>query len=317
MLDPKHLSWLAEVADLGSMSSAAQKLHVTQPTLSRAIKVIEEHVGGKVLERERHGVRPTEIGARLVELGRRIVESKAEAEDIVDLWKDGLDRDLRVGVGTMLATTVMGDFFAEMVKTPPRYGLRVVSATVSRLIERLNTDELDVVLAPERVNHFQEDLTQHRLMEDELAVFAGRQNPITASRGPVSADTLEAQTWMSVGTLSGISGTNQEVFQILGMRSVPSRIAFTGDIVMVLQILRSTNSVCVLPRRLVEVSPQMNDIVSLQTLHRLPARNLAFWSRKRDRDRLELIDFEDKIGAHFRRLTISGNHARQTSLRLY
>ena len=313
MLDPKHLSWLAEVADLGSMSSAAQKLHVTQPTLTRAIKVIEEHVGGKVLERERHGVRPTEIGARLVELGRRIVETKAEAEDIVDLWQDGLDRDLRVGVGTMLATTVMGDFFAELVNTPPRYGLRVVSATVSRLIERLNTDELDVVLAPERVNHFQDDLTQHRLMKDELAVFAGRQNPIVASRESVSADTLEAQTWISVGTLSGISGTNQEVFQILGMRSVPSRIAFTGDIVMVLQILRATNAVCVLPRRLVEMSPQMHDIVAVHTEPSLPARNLAFWSRRQDRDRPELIDFEDKVGSHFERISAPGTHERRLS----
>ena len=300
MLDPKHLYWLAEIADLGSLSSAAQKLNVTQPTLSRAVQVIEEHVGGKVLVRERHGVRPTEIGTRLVEMGRRIVETKAQAEDIVDLWQDGLERDLRVGVGTMLATTVMGSFFAQMVADPPRYALRVVSATVSRLIERLNNDELDVVLAPERVNHFQDDLTQHPLMMDNLGIFAGRQNSLSQKVRRLSAEDLEAQTWISVGALSGISGTNQEVFDALGMRNTPSRIAFTGDVVMVLDILRKTNALCVLPRRLVELSDQMHDIAQVSTDVSLPSRNLAFWSRKGDRDRPEVIDFRIKTESYFR-----------------
>ncbi len=305
MLDPKHLLWLAETAELGSMSAAAQKLHVTQPTLSRAIQVIEGHVGGKVLERERHGVRPTEIGGRLVEMGRKIIETKAQAEDIVDLWQDGLERALHVGVGPMLATTVMGSFFARMVTQRPRYGLRIVSATVFRLIERLNNDELDVVLAPERVNHFQDDLVQYRLMRDELAIFAGRENSISGSRTAVPPEVLEAQTWISVGTFSGISGTNEEIFRILGMRNVPSRIAFTGDTVMVLEILRSTDAVCVLPRRLVELSTQMDDIIAIPTGNPLPTRNLAMWSRKTDRDRPDIINFREKIESYFR--SIVGN----------
>ncbi len=300
MLDPKHLSWLADIADLGSLSSAAQKLNVTQPTLSRAVQVIEEHVGGKVLVRERHGVRPTEIGARLVEMGRKIVETKAQAEDIVDLWQDGLERDLRVGVGTMLATTVMGSFFAQMVADPPRYALRVVSATVSRLIERLNNDELDVVLAPERVNHFQDDLAQHHLMKDNLGIFAGLQNSLALNTRPVPTKELETKQWISVGALSGISGTNQEVFDALGMRNTPSRIAFTGDIVMVLEILRKTDALCVLPRRLVALSDRMHEIALVSTDAPLPSRNLAFWSRKSDRDRPELIDFRAKTEGYFR-----------------
>ena len=59
MIDAKHLLWLAEISDLGSLSRAAEKLNVTQPTLTRAVQVIEAQVGGKVLTRERHGVRPT------------------------------------------------------------------------------------------------------------------------------------------------------------------------------------------------------------------------------------------------------------------
>ena len=298
MLDAKHLLWLAEVVDLGSMTQAAQKLHVTQPTLSRAIQILEEHVGGKVLERERHGVRPTAIGTQLVDLGRRIAATRADAQDAIDLWRSGLDGELRVGVGSMLATTIMGDFFATTVQSQPRYSLRVMSATASRLIELLNEDQLDVVFAPESMNLFQDDLAQHRLMTDRLAVFAGNQNALTKLE-TVSSDLLEREAWISVGALSGISGSNEEVFSRLGMRNVPSTISFTGDITMALQVMKRANALCVLPRKLVGLSAVMQDIVEINTVLELPRRNVAFWSRKKDRDRPELLDLRARVSSFF------------------
>ena len=49
MLDVKHLAWLAEIIELGSMSQAAEKLNVTQPTLSRAVQILESQAGAKLL----------------------------------------------------------------------------------------------------------------------------------------------------------------------------------------------------------------------------------------------------------------------------
>lgn len=98
MLDPKHLYWLSEIVDLGSFSHAAQKLNVTQPTLSRAVQVIESQVGSRVLERKRYGVKPIGIGLRLAEAGRNIAAFRVDAENAVDLWRTGLHREVRLGV---------------------------------------------------------------------------------------------------------------------------------------------------------------------------------------------------------------------------
>ena len=108
-MDPKHLIQLAIVAELGSVTKAARKLNITQPTLSRTIKVIEDRVGGAVLRRGRHGVTTTDIGQRLAEEGRHIMRRTHEAESAVQEWKEGMSGTLRIGVGPMLAVTIMGD----------------------------------------------------------------------------------------------------------------------------------------------------------------------------------------------------------------
>ncbi len=299
MIDAKHLLWLAEISDIGSLSRAAEKLNVTQPTLSRAVQIIEDHVGGRVLIRERHGVRPTQIGERLVAAGREIARSRTSAEDFVDLWRDGLERDLRVGVGPMLAFSVMGQFFSELVQEPPNYALRVVSATASRLIERLNNEELDIVLAPEQISLLQNDLVQSRILEDELGIFGGPENPLFKDTGPVSAKALENQTWISVGALSGIYGSNKEVLEQLGAKNVPSKLSFTGDILMAIEILNNTHSLCILPKKLTELSSFSASLKFLPTATRLPKRNVAMWSRRRDRDRPDVLDFRARLDGYF------------------
>jgi len=308
MLDVKHLAWLAEIIELGSMSQAAEKLNVTQPTLSRAIQILEIQAGAKLLERERYGVRATELGLQLYETATKISEARSQVQETINLWQSGREHELRVGVGTMLASTVMGDFFAGTIDQPPKYGLRVIAATVSRLIELINSEELDVVLAPENVNLFRDDLVPYQLLPDQLALFTGSQNRTLAGTEPVGADTLSKQHWLSVGALSGISGTNEEVFRLLGMSGIPATISFTGDITMAVQIMRKTNAVCVLPRELVGLSQAMAGIREVRMEKALPQRNIAFWSRRKDKDRTNFIDLRRRLTEYFSELR---NHSRQ------
>ena len=302
MLDVKQLAWLAEIIELGSMSQAAEKLNVTQPTLSRAIQTLESQAGAKLLERERYGVRATELGLQLYQTATKIGEARNQVQETINLWQSGREQELRVGVGTMLASTVMGNFFASTIEQPPKYGLRVIAGTVSRLIELINNEELDVVLAPENVNLFRDDLVPRRLLPDQLALFAGSQNKALIGGETVGADILSRQHWLSVGALSGISGTNEEVFRLLGMSGIPATISFTGDITMAVQIMKETHAVCVLPRELVRFSEAMAGIREVRIEQALPQRNIAFWSRRKDKDRTNFIDLKQRLTKYFNAL---------------
>ena len=298
MIDPKHLYWLAEITDLGSFSQAAQKLNMTQPTLSRAVRVIEDQVGSPVLERERYGVRPTRIGQRLAKAGREIAESRMQAENAVDLWKGGQDRELRVGVGPMLAASVMGRFFAELVENRPRYALRVVSATASRLIEQLNDGQLDLVLAPEQINLLQEDLFQHKLFADRLAVFAGPKNPLSKATEAIDPETLADRNWIAIGALSGIYGSQKEIFAGLGTKGTTASVSFTGDVNMAADILMRTDALCIMPRILARLSGVLAEVTEVTLPVVLPSRDVVLWARRAERHRPDILDFQNRLETH-------------------
>ena len=295
MIDPKHLAWLAEIADLGSLSHAARKLNLTQPTLTRVVQIVEDRVGSKVFERERRGMRPTRIGERLVEVGRDILANRSRAEDIVDLWRQGLDRSLRVGVGPVFAASIMGEFFAEVIARRPRYSLFVESATASRLIERLNEGELDIVLAPEQISLFQDDLIQRKLLKDELAIFAGSENPLIRREDLVTSEELEHQTWITVGALSGIYGSTKDVLEQLKVRQVSATISFTGDILMAADILRRTRAICVLPRILTLLSSPLHGIAPINFSGDLPSRDVVLWVRRENYELPDIQDFHSRL----------------------
>ena len=80
----------------------------------------------------------TEIGFRLAESGREILRRSQQAETAIREWKDGQVGEIRIGVGPMLAATLMGDFFSRMVLAPPNYGIKIVCEYAARLVERLH-----------------------------------------------------------------------------------------------------------------------------------------------------------------------------------
>ena len=82
-MDSRTLKQLATIIGSGSLTRAAERLAVTQPTLTRSIQALEDRVGEAVLERSRYGVRPTAIGLRLAEIGNRILEEENQASEVL------------------------------------------------------------------------------------------------------------------------------------------------------------------------------------------------------------------------------------------
>ena len=177
MINARYLSQIAVIADLGSISRAAEHLNVTQPTLSRTVRIVEDSVGAQIFRRHRNGVVPTEIGARLVEEGRAIHDHTAAALQAVEQWKGGLTGSLRIGTGPMMATTFLDDVLVRAVTEKWPFALTVVVRPAAELLGDLAKGDLDVVLAPAKIQAPLENLRYRRLFDDRLAVYASAKDP--------------------------------------------------------------------------------------------------------------------------------------------
>lgn len=283
-MDPKHLLCLSKIVDLGSLSRASVVLGVTQPTLSRIVKSIEDRVGAPVLRRGRYGVTPTEIGEQLAKEGRAILSRSNAARDAVERWQLGQTSEMRLGVGPMLAATVMGDFFASTGIRKWRFPLHVVVEYAARLIEALNQDQLDAAVLPSQLTLHQERLVQMPLFKDRLAVIASNKGRFKGHVGPVPLEELAQLPWVETAAVSGLFGAAREEFAHLGLAKQAPILSTRGDVSIALRVIAETDAIGFLPEKLMSRDAATGTGI-LEVDLELPQRDIAFWTHKSKQDR--------------------------------
>lgn len=295
-MDPRLLKQLALIVRYGSLSRAAERLNVTQPTLTRAVQIIENQVGGPVLIRTSNGVRPTEIGTRLAEVGERIHDQAEHTRTLIEQWRQGLGGEIRVGVGPLIALGAINGFFPEMISNS-RSVLHCVTATASTLIRQLNEGDLDMVLTPANVDVVQGELSRSIIFHDEIRIFAGVDSPLYGASTTIEPERLKSEPWILSGASSGIAEALDS-----GRFSGPARMIFTGGIDMVISMLQTTDVVVALPYRMTMLSGRLNNSHLLDVNTLLPKRDIALWMHKRSLERPDLMDMAEHLKHYFQTL---------------
>lgn len=243
MLDPRFLVQLAEIVDRGSLSRAARSLGVPQPTLSRNIKILESQVGAPVLERGRMGAAPTEIGVALAREGRRIRDSLNEAALQHRQWRSGLEGRLRIGVGTMLAHSLMPQFLASPLVASWNVALKIDVAAADQMLARLKAQELDLALTQMDPLLAQQGLSLTSIFEETVGFYVGDRHPL-ARRRTIAIRDLARHDFVTTGAFSGVI---DDAFASVGLPPPVRKMEFDGDVAMALHLVASGRYVAAMP----------------------------------------------------------------------
>lgn len=137
---------LLTVIEEGSVNRAAVRLRITQPALSRQMQALENEIGGKLLERETSGVKPTGLGHAMVKSMRPLVTSYDAA--IADLRRQsrGERAELRVGYLMSAAQAILTPALTLLRKAQPDLKLKLHDMSPREQIAGLRSGELDVAL---------------------------------------------------------------------------------------------------------------------------------------------------------------------------
>ncbi|MDI7065621.1 LysR family transcriptional regulator, partial [Klebsiella pneumoniae] len=108
-VNSRRLGHLIALAEEGSFARAAERVHLSQPALSRSIQALEEEVGMKLFDRAARGVAMTAAGRLLVERARRVLfETRCLFRD-VELLKAHELGEVRIGLGPYAAVVLLPD----------------------------------------------------------------------------------------------------------------------------------------------------------------------------------------------------------------
>ncbi|WP_199089232.1 LysR family transcriptional regulator [Bosea sp. ASV33] len=147
MLDPRLLRSFVAIADTGSFTQAAERLNMTQSTISQQLARLEEAVGRGLIDRVARPVRATASGERLLGYARRILTLQQEAETM--LGDSAGTASIRIGVPDDIVTGKMAQVFASFTRQYREIRLDVVAGLSRELTRRYRAGEFDVVIVKE------------------------------------------------------------------------------------------------------------------------------------------------------------------------
>jgi LysR family hydrogen peroxide-inducible transcriptional activator len=142
-----QLEYLLAVAEEGSVTRAAAKLMLAQPSLSQQLRKLEHEVGQPLFDRLPRGVVLTEAGRRLVEHARRILAGVQDARRHVADARSGVEGPLIVGAIPTMAPFVIPRLAAAFLGDFSDVELALVEDVTHGLVERLERAEIDLALA--------------------------------------------------------------------------------------------------------------------------------------------------------------------------
>ena len=155
------------IAEAGSLSKAAKRLRVTQPTVTRHLAELEALVGEAMFLRSAGGVRLTAFGDSLIEPARRMAEWAAEADRVAERVETTPRGPVRITAPPGLAFEFVAPFAARLKQLLPDIRLEVLASTQDLDISRREADLALRFAAPA-----QRDVVTLATLHVEVAAFA-------------------------------------------------------------------------------------------------------------------------------------------------
>lgn len=174
-----HLAIFHAVALEGSITLGAERLHISQPAVSKQLQELEKHLGLPLFDRLPRGVRLTETGELLESYARRLFGLEAEAEAALAELR-GLDRGrLSIGASMTIGGYLLPDVLARFHQKYPGVDLRLEIANTEEVQQRLIEGTLDVGLTEGFLEHPELEAVVFR--EDEMVVIAPPGHPLLSA----------------------------------------------------------------------------------------------------------------------------------------
>lgn len=172
----RHLRIFIEVAKAGKMSLAAQRLYISQPTVSQAIRELEEHYGRKLFDRLSKKLYITPFGKELFIYATQVVE---QFDNLEKKMNDNLHiENLRIGASVTVGTCLLSKIIKEFHDIAPRVNTYAYVNNTSMVEKKLLNSELDIAIVEGDIHS--QDLVTIPVIDDYLVLLCNNTHPILA-----------------------------------------------------------------------------------------------------------------------------------------
>ena len=275
-----ELRYVVAVARERHFGHAAQSCFVSQPTLSVAIKKLEEELGVTLFERGPGEVSVTPVGQRVVEQAQRVLEEASRVKELAAAGHDPLAGTLRLGAIYTIGPYLLPKLIPVLRRMAPAMQLMIQENFTHRLAEMLKQGEVDVILV---ALPFSESGVATRAVYDEPFLVAVPQGHALEKKRHITSDELARESLLLLG--SGHCFRDQVLDLCSNVqRSKRGALARTlegGSLETIRQMVASGVGVTVLPATAVQPGESSGDLIRIRPFARpVPDRRVVLAWRK-------------------------------------
>lgn len=141
-----ELRYVVTLAQERHFGRAAERCFVSQPTLSVAVKKLEEELGVALFERSKSTVQVTPLGEKIVQQAQRVLEQSSVIKELANSGKDQLSSPLRIGAIYTIGPYLFPHLVPELTRRAPKMPLYIEEGMTGDLRRKLRNGELDVII---------------------------------------------------------------------------------------------------------------------------------------------------------------------------
>lgn len=170
----RHMTIFVSVHEAGSITKAATALHLAQPSVSQAIKELENYYGISLFDRIGRGIRPTESGKAFYNYALHIVSLFNEMEQTIKNWDSmGI---IRIGASITIGTHILPLIIKAYEHQYPNLEIKVIIRQSAAIEQLILEDKIDIALIEAQPK--QADILSVPFMEDELCAIVPPNHPL-------------------------------------------------------------------------------------------------------------------------------------------
>jgi DNA-binding transcriptional LysR family regulator len=259
-MDLKQLRHFVALADHRSFSAAAEAVAISQPALTRSIKLLEVRLGVTLFDRHTRRVALTEAGERLHRRAKLILNEAAAAERDVQTPPAQV-RSLKVGMAPMFASNILPAAMTDFSRSHPNVEIEVTSGLFDVLAGKVLEGELDIAFSNLPYAQIDKSLLVEPLFDIDVVYLASRDHPLAGKPTTVFTE-LTAYPWAVIDETHA-NDLYGYIFASQGETTSPIRLK-TNSLSLLKSLVRQPPWITLLPRHMVEAELTEGLITALE-----------------------------------------------------
>jgi LysR family transcriptional regulator for metE and metH len=185
ILEVRHLQLISAICETRNVARAADRLHLSQPAVSHALRSLEDRLGVRLFERATK-MSPTPVGAQLNDAARRILADVRQVEEQVARHRSGQAGTVRVATECYTCYHWLPPALKKLRVNASNIAVEIAPNVTARALDALLKGEIDVALVLGNPEHRR--LSAEKLFVDELLLIASPDHPLARRKFVLPAD---------------------------------------------------------------------------------------------------------------------------------